>query len=588
MKKMHIFRGLLMLTCLLPALPGQAQYNQTFTDDAQQSVDIVDATDAAGTPFSCMLATSSNYPIILHKRDFTGAATPSLDFGYSFINTGVQIDPTQLLFTPNEEYIVVGSIWHSNTSIRNPFAARFDMSGNMIWMYEYSPNTVGSSIGKVSICRVEDDPTESYIMVTGNNGPNNSPGIFDESICALKINAAGIQMWSYRYYPPATPIAPGTSFITDHPETILYVHPTDGGSDKYYIGGTTVMVQGGWSFRNGFCMSIDRNGVIVDPYQQLPVYGMRNQRAIFDAATNQVVIAYTCTNSFIATTSASLIGISRFSGIGLTMVQSDFYAHASGTESAGVGIREDRSGNYVVACEVYHSNPAAPPSGCAAMLKINKSTPNPPLFFKEYNYQTPSGNTNIVTLYDGIQENYVMGVSRKSVPLGARGISTTNAGITCGDLNIPSIYANAVVVPKSGLYTRVSNPSPQTAMHASPTPLTTTTDCDPANPYVYRLSGKPGGDPQSSMEETVVSVYPTLLSSESEINIEVFTAEADNLDINIYTMDGRIISTQRSNSAPGNNILKAEVAALSSGSYLVGIRTLSGKINKMVRISKIQ
>lgn len=583
---------------LLCCQNSQAQtpsFNRTYTDGGGRSVDIVNAS-SGGRGYSCVLGTSTTYPIILKKLDFNGNVI--FDRGIT-MNASYTVRPCALQYTPNDEYIVVGTIRTGGVTVY-PFAARFNSTGGMLWFTTY--NTISSArediYPNVKICRVEDDgPDESYIMVCTTVDPYALPpgpsgSGLDYYPNAIRIDGTtGNAIWNKVYSRIGAPANYWDYDVREITRSVCYIND---GNPRYFIGGSTetlasvVPVTGTGSF----FMSIDKNGVIVDPYKCIGTTVHWYEDALYDAATQQVILCYLAGNVCAGiTVSASAIGISKFNTVGgLTHVRSDFYAKNPCIETYPMGMQEDATHHYYVVGAAVYPRPLNDAKAYWNMtnFRVDKTNPNSVSFFNSFNTQRESYTAGLIDLVDGASENYVMA---GSIPPPAGGgtdamrvISTeVVTGRACGWSAIPWVHTNPAFTTTPVQYS-VTDQFGQSPLAAIDIFFTGT----------YNFCTPPGSSYRttpSSVNETVkaqaINVYPTVLYAEKQVMIDINTDNICALDVIVSSIDGKIISSQVLHPSAGANHLSINMPEFTPGTYVLRVSTKDGAINSTFKLSRL-
>lgn len=579
---------------LCVALVLQAQYsisqtfNRTYFDGQGESVDIVNA-GAKGV--SCVLGRSANFPIILKKLDFNGNVI--FDKSMSFNPPGANIYATKLLHTPNDEYLVVGFIY--DNGVRNPFASRFDANGNILWFNKYFSNTrvfpLGGSDTRVNICRIEDDgPSEAYIITAAGDDPYGVPGMSgtgdDVFINALRIDGSGNCIWNHKFIRTGAPYTSIAFDNIDCPESLVFINNT---VKRYFIGGGTNTTGGG---PIGFFMSIDKNGVIADQYANIPSSEHWWEEAIYDNATQQVITGYPCGNIAAGITSSnSAAGISKFSVVGgLTHVRSDFFALAApANETYCMGIKEDATHTFYILAAFVATTTS--PVSHMALMKVRKTTPGSLSVFKDYNVQRLTFTAGVIDAVNASgTENYVLAGTANGVPNAMRVISTDVNGIACG-ANQPDYTHNnpTYTCPVSPLTQYNITPSQQSYGVIALTQTGSYSDCDAyvaggGNAAQYRTT-------PTNINETgnlnSLKVYPTLLTSQQFVSLDINAEGISSADVIVTTIDGKVIGRHVLKLSDGANHLQITIPEFAAGTYVLRVSTKDGAINKTFKLSRL-
>lgn len=572
---------------LLLCSPADAQYNNTYTGGSGESVDVVNATSGT-TAYSVMLGTSSTYPIILKKVDFFGNP-PTWDYGYSFSNSQLTIRPTKLLRASSGDFIVVGIA--SDNFTYNPFAAKFNSLGVFQWMYTYASNQTvltppfdwGGVNKRVNICEVMDDPgnPNTYMITATGTNPFSTGGAWgsDDFINVLRISSSGTVMWNNKYYPPITFNTPNDD-IRENPETIVYTNPTGGPSRYFIAGASSYLLMTGTTYY-GFFMGINNAGTIVDQYQRVALPNPRNCNAVFD--NPDVVYSFTCTNGFTGGTSASCIGLSRVNtASGLSLYQSDFYSASFASETDERGLTKGAaSTKYVVACDIYDGVPSKPSS--MGIMEIDKSSATAS-YFNDYNYLRESHAKGITDLVWSGTEHYVM----TGTPINAGGVSAgmrligedKGSGSVCGRHALLYDYASYSPSTANSAYQTYMLTNTRTSYSTSRQTLSGMNICTSPQDY-YR----PTGIAEQGYSEDV-TVYPTLLNAEREINVDIFTNHSGKIYVTLVGIDGRSLLSKTFEVSNGKNHFLFDVINLIPGTYQLVVTNSDKTLNKITKLTK--
>lgn len=581
----------IMLACIIWAQQAVAQYNKTYISTINGSqvqstaIDIVDA----GNGEACVLSgagVAGGLPsIVLRKHDFNGnilfetAHTPHVNFFYA----------EKMVLTPNGEYIVVGTHYDA-ANVNNPFAARFDNSGNILWFHVYPSNSTwtsySGSFARVCIVRAEDDPAESYIITAP--GDQFYPTTWNDDIVvnALKIDAGGIPVWNKKYALPAADrngTYAGFTSIDDLPNTLCY--GTDGGMHKYLIAGTTVK---NVLSERGFQFSIDGNGNIVDQYTEYFISGYPfGHDALFDPATQQFVLTFTMGNNNLAPpVTVSEIAVLKLNFGTLGIVSYDYYWDNNAVENYGVSIKENAPRDaYIIASWV--SNPLSVNQSIinTALLKIDKS--GTPFFLKRYNEDTYSWPSAIISLTDPLSgtENYVT-AGYAHFNNDTRIYSTDVNGDVCGVIDVQPSHNGYDYGPAPYSYSEAPFPPNFFRENVQIENLQTQiTDCANApNPSQYK--SKPAGITANTAVKDV-KVYPTILTQNNKVIFETIGNNGTDMLAELYTIDGRKAGSITFSLTAGLNTGIWDIPAQQAGNYFIRISTADKSLNKTVKITKL-
>lgn len=580
-QKMTLFSFLLI--CIFSTNQMQAQWNKTIFDN--ESIDIVEA-DNGG---SCVLGSTYSHPLVLTKRDFNGNIL--FHTGHSsFANPDDIIYPNSILYTQNDEYIVVGWIYKANTAFFPPadislFAARFDALGNNLWVNEYQSSLSPSSVirqsnMKVNIVFVEDDPSmESYILVGPGDahGSNYSYVFPDMTIHGIRIDENGSPIWDKKFLPPVLDrqgIYSNIYAIEDYPMALTYANFQVGGGvqDVYFIAGLTVnWYYNSFGSSSDFCMGIDKDGNIVNQYSDIGTPGVRygaNYEAIFDASANRVVLASNFYNP-LGLSSYTVLGVTKFDDL-LNPTSSNYYEYTGATQNHMEGISLDAStDNYIIASTLEFESANLIKN--AAILKIDKTSMNSQ-FYHRYNYLRFSSAESIMSITDpnsGI-ENYVM-AANVSNPSGARVISTNDLGVSCGDRVIPVNSGTSTYAPLSRFYDVLDFDAQSILFSQTDNLAFFETDCaNSANPDTYKKED--GNALETSLLGENIMIYPTLLTSDKPIvTIETMTIASEDVKLILFSADGKQLAEMNFLMEEGNQSTNWTLPGLQTGNYFISI-----------------
>lgn len=567
---------------LLLSQTADAQYNNTYTGGLGTSIDIA----TAGGGSTCVLGTNTSFPIILKKIDFSG--TPLWDFGYDFSSIPYNVRPTKVLATKTGDFIVVGIANDANTY--NPFAAKFNSSGTFQWFNIFTSNPAvippaqaAGSLEKVNICEVMDDavnPNTYIITATGTDPFMSGATGYDDVINVLRINSAGTLLWNKKYYPPFPYNTPNDD-VREQPESITYASPT-GGTKRYVITGSSDYLLLSGTTYNGFFMGVDKAGNIVDPYQRIALPNPRHFNAIFD--NPDVVVAYTCTNSYVslAASSGSSIGLSRINTTsGLSWYQSDFYAFAGASETDEKGLTMNAAKTkYVLAWDIYDGVPATP--SVMGMTEINKSTSTLG-FSNDYNYLRETKGAAIIDAVKSGERYVLLGTPINAGGSAGMRLVGEDMGVNtvCGRHPRQPEHATFSFTPPPTSYLTYNIQLAQNGYTPVTVFLTGMNSCtSPADYY------KPSGVETASMQSGM-AVYPTLLNTETAVNLDVNAESANKINVSLSAIDGKIISSTVFNTTSGKNHFLLDVKNLVPGTYVLNITSADGSLNKTIKLSKL-
>lgn len=574
-----------MICCMLGGMHSYAQYNKTFyntqngsmqaTDDV--AIDIINV----GNGSTCVLTKNiaSDYDFTLKIIDYTGAVTAYETFT---ISQSDYISPGKLLLAPNGEILVSGYYTTTvPTRVVNPFAARFSVVGgaiNCLWFKLYPSNTgifsLSTTLSRVNIVEATDWPTEAYILVGA--GDNSGTPYNDQTINALLIDANGALQWNKKYY-ENTP----SRFRMIAPRALTRF---DGDMmQKYYIAG---YMNYNVTIQRGFDMAIDVNGNIVNPYRDyyVPTYPFGHD-AIYDASTGEIVLTYTMGDNNIAGAPVvSEIAVTKMQANNLAIISTDYYyeddpsAVVSENYSNTI-VLDAANSNYIINAFNYNDNMNYK---TACILKIDKASNVQ--FYKRYNKLTATDYGAITSVVDPFAvENYVAvcNTANTTTP-DSRVFSTNTAGVTCGDDNINYKQGTYNLMEKSYTFTDTSLLGemliPYTTGYSYSDSL-----CDNSNPD-YKQSSNVVFTTSSSG----FTAYPTLLTDAgNNITLSGISTNTAMLHVTITGIDGKVLYREVVKLEQGNNNLKLAPGLSANGTYVLTATSDDGRINIVKRITKI-
>lgn len=583
----QLFAAAYLLVCTLCGSNALAQYNKTYLaniNGAFVNSNAIDIADAGNGEYCVLSAagTQAAPSLVLRKHDFNG----NILFETSHAIPG--ISPQKLLHTPNDEYIVVG-LHYGAAGVTNPFAARFDNSGNFMWLYVYQCNTTflsfPGSFCRVNVVRAEDDVNETYILVAPGQQVYSTTFNNDIVINAMKIRANGWPLWSNKYaMSPADRNGTYGAFTAIQDLPYALACGTDGNSYKYFIAGVTL--KSIFSERN-YHFSIDGNGAIVDPYQEYwgPAGYPFGHDAIFDATTNEFVLTHTQGNSgIVGNPNVSQIAIVKYDFNTLGINAWHYYYDANAVECYGKSIKENAAQDaYIVASWV--SNPLSPNQSIVntALLKVDKAAN--PIFLKRYNENVTSRAPAIISLTDpgSLTENYVMAGYVSDV----RMYSTDVNGDVCGVIDVPVEASEHTEQVKDYPYAdNYQDPTYTPVNLQNEGIFTNITDCINA-PDPSQYKNRPTGITVNNAAGDI-TVFPTLLEQDNNtIILETFVEKNTTLQLQLFTIDGRMAGSVSFEVKTGSLKKSWQMPSLLPGTYILNISPADETLNKTVRITKL-
>jgi hypothetical protein len=590
-------------------LTSKAQfiYNKTYYNSYSPSfVKPMDLVNAFVDGNSVMLSreeygTGPEKEIILTK--FNDQGNILYERLWNIVGSGVTIRPDKLVFTNDNGFIVVGRIFRSGNS--NPFAAKFTYTGDHTateWAKEYPENVGAWDQGrnpKVNITKIKDGTTEDYIIVT--NGKPTEPATVmaypqDASILALRIQGAnGNVVWNNKYEIPFAVRSTLTyNMLNNRPYALA-----NGDGKSLIAGELDYGIPNALGYK-GFYLAVNDNGTINQGYNIMEQWSCSNHNAIWDdradgsvpPPASAFVMSYAAASNMAGPTASRVVAVQKFSSVGTVTPTSLSYYTDGGDEIYPIGIDNKRWDDaYTISCWSRLSESAG--VGQMSMLAIDKvGVPPLPINYSRFNTSTPTDlyyMTPIVSLLDQplLQERNVMlgHTAKPSGPNGIRMISADPNLEACGFNHLPVMSAD---VPPSFTplpYIAVTVPVTPTDLNFTEGRISSTSDdCkfDPS-PDTYRLTsvGSTGGS--SSLK-----VYPTLLKDgQREIKLDVNAMNKSNLEVSLISIDGKYIARNKFQLVEGNQTLIFKVPELITGSYMISVHSVDGKINQRINISKL-
>lgn len=574
-----------MICCLLGGMHTYAQYNKTFYNTQNGSMQAMDdvAIDIinVGNGSTCVLTKNiaSDYDFTLKIIDYTGAVTAYETFT---VSQSDYISPGKLLLAPNGDILVSGYYTTTvPTRVVNPFAARFSVAGSVIscsWFKMYPSNagifSLSTTLSRVNIVEATDWPSEAYILVGA--GDKSGTPYNDQTINALLIDAGGNLQWNKKYY-ENTP----SRFRTIAPRALTRF---DGDMmQKYYIAG---YMNYNVTIQRGFDMAIDVNGNIVNQYRDyyVPTYPFGHD-AIYDASTGEIVLTYTMGNNNIAGAPVvSEIAVTKMQANNLAIISTDYYyeddpsAVVSENYSNTI-VLDAANSNYIINAFNYNDNMSYK---TACILKIDKASNVQ--FYKRYNKLTATDYGAITSVVDPFAvENYVAVCNTVNTTTpDSRVFSTNTAGVTCGDDNINYKQGTYNLMETGYTFTDASLFGEMHVLYSTGYSYSDSL-CDNSNPD-YKQSTTVAFTTSSGG----FAAYPTLLTdAENNITLSGISTKAATLHVTITGIDGKVLYREDVKLEQGSNNLKLAPGLSANGTYVLTATSDDGRINMVKRITKI-
>lgn len=595
--------GALLMSCMISATVGTAQYNKTFETDADglivsgASLDIA----PAGPYSQCVLSNISQFPkeygfaadynLINFKRVDNGGNT-FWDRTYQTMDENFKFQPSRLIRTSDGGFIATGRI--VTPDFINPCAIKVDSTGTLEWNHLYYSNTtLFDDQPETAISRVTDDSSgvESYIIVrTGVSDDWQHP--YDVTVNALRIQANGQLIWNRKYNLGDRNF--GDKIVKDYPRTVTEVPDSTG--NFYFIAGTRLnQDSSGHAIDSSlFFMGIDKDGHITRAYRHINIKGIpKHQDALFDTSRfdSSIVLSYTHANSRLVNNNRSQIGVMKLDK-SLNIKMMNYYYAQGIVENQAARISLNAANNaYVIACNTkdslsyYNEN--------IALLKLNKA--GTPVFYNNYNIARHTKANSILKIDSsagpeyyhivGLRESDHYDPSTGDALTDKRLLKTDASGNACGVnyLN-PRWQSYRDTLIFRGYYETDADNMEVMEMQEIDV-LYLPSNCDSANaPYF-----KNGPVKATAVQQAVkVTVYPTLLQSgDQQLNIATMLTEHTGLNATLYSIDGRKVATMSFNPGKGNAVSQWPLQQLNSGTYVVHVVNSKGTIQEQFRITKL-
>ena len=585
------------LVCLIHQGIAKAQYNKNFATyypgswayftTGSNTLDIV----RSQANVQCALSEVTDLPPqegfsswdnLIHLKSITTWGSTMWDKFYRINDSFYKVEPWRIIKPQDSGYIIAGRSTSKMGKI-NPFAARFDSSGNFMWAKIYETNDrLFLDHRETSICRV-DDPGNPEGFIILRSGSSTDTATHPNNVCvnALRIRGSdGALIWNNKYYSTSQTRFDSTLF--SYPKTICHVPDTGGG--YYFISGMHLSFNpnsGGDSLL--FYMGIDRNGNVVHNYKTIDLGGAgpNHHDAVFDASENSIIMSYTFEHSpyMLQYFSLSQIALMKFTVASVPYSLKYYAAYGfQNTNSARMTINTADDA-YVIAANLRSS--ADEPNNIA-QLKVEKNGSIP--HFALYNFYSFTVANTILNV-DPLtgDELYIIGGHKENGLSEERLLQTDPTGNTCGALYLYPVEDEMNTVDSTYRYNIVQY-NRQLPISFWPVNIDISEDnCTDATYYTF----KPGRPTENGIAESAkaTKVYPTILESGDQIiHIETDKDYAGDVTVSLTSIDGRMIA---STGITSGTKYDWQIPDIAPGYYVVTLRTANGKVLKNEKIVKI-
>ncbi len=374
----------LIFTLLLICIGSIAQFDNTydvnFTPSSLAPGRIIETSDG-GTVFVNSSYGSNIGYFVATKLDPGGSVIWSRTIMPFAPLTENIYNVTALVETDDNGILIAGFI-NYNQNMPRPIAVKLNSSGVFLWCQMYDVNTAPVAAlnqNKISIIRVQDDPNESYFIVSNSyaeiNNSNNST-----AVNVIKIDANGGMIWSKKYYDwnwassyPIVRDIPGD--IAFSPADNLYM--ITGRREQWTVSATHEM----------FFFGIDMDGNLLTPFKTITTPGYpAEQDMVYNPTNNRFGISLLHGNTGYSGDPCVVSGIGLVEiDAGLTIWLANFYwPFTDGVENYGHSISLGSGGaEYVIACFNYKSGDCGSTgTRVPAFLKIDAPSGNPMWFMR--------------------------------------------------------------------------------------------------------------------------------------------------------------------------------------------------------------
>lgn len=560
----------LLISCML-----RAQFNNTYdingNSDYLLPSFVIPTSDMGCISVSYGIdapAAPRNDYFILTKLNATGNVVFNKRFETVSTPTDGLIYTSALYETPDLGILVAGYYYVTNVGAK-PFLMKVDANGNHLWTRIYNVES-SPRFNKISICRVENDVTESYFIVSSSvPDVGSSTGV---TVNVIKVDANGSMLISRKYHDTNSY---GYTEIRDYPGDIAF-SPQSG-----------IYMITGWRQQWGlvqedrmFFFGIDQNANIVTTYKFVEVPGYpHNQDMIYDPNTQQWAIAYTHGNTGFSGDPVVASGIGLIAiDASLNVILNKFYWEPKVTENYGMSISLCPNGDYVIGNH-HATNPPAIVASYPSLLKVDNT--GAPIWFKTYNVKdlnfTSGHHCMIYDSSSGVLEEYVI-ITQNSTDL--RAIRTDFNGDACGQITSTLGVLDVKPIETTTDYYQLDQLGDMLYVPASFSILPPFRRCTAASYDAYR-EGQVTGLNTGSPEESGLTIYPTSISlSEPVFSI---TNESEELfSLLVTDISGKVILTSYT-IEKGENKINLNGITLTPGIYFLKI---SG-VNKETENRKI-
>ncbi|MBS1687177.1 MAG: hypothetical protein JSS96_00520 [Bacteroidetes bacterium] len=587
MKK--LFLGILCLLFCISLCTNAQTFNNKYTyTDFSGTVfgiprDLISS--GGGTMALGKLTTSAPpyYPnFFLQQTNDSGTLITLLTaYFYSTTGTTVTLEAQKVLKNVNGYYIVAGYIGSSVNSIpTNPFVAKINPSGAVVWAYGYNtntklpPNNFVDTVSRVCIVdNVDSLGNPVYIVSAPSNESITSAFPSDAYINIFKIDDNGNLVWNFKYFPAGRSSAPYAT-LKEAPSTLIKIS-----DNSYFISGRRDEIgRTGADSTSMFLMMFDNNGNITKSYRK---FGLNNSSLeLQDAAfySDSIYIVYKINNQrLIANPPYGLIGITNVD-LNLTHLFTKYYNYPGASYLYGSSIKATSDNHFVIGC-VAEENSGATPAN--AILKI--SPDGTPVFFKKYNWLSQTSTNQrkyIVRKGTSPFETYTLLSDFNSGFSSVRLLTTNQSGVACGELDTfisaTKVAPSQVIISytKMGYFGKFTVPLTADSLFSNPTP------CDTSNP------GHKSPDAYV-MDNNELKVYPTLFyeSGAKKVYFELYSNERSRMTVRLFSIDGRKLFEGNLSVAMGTNKIACDFPALQPGNYFITTSGQDVSFNKLTRIT---
>lgn len=340
------------LILALATMASVAQYNNTYdanansdsytphfviTNKKAESITVAYGNDGATMP-------RTDY-FILTKHDQSGNVIYNNRINPTYATTDGFTNVEALWQTDDDGVLVAGYHYDDKNFIEQPFLLKVDVNGNVQWLHIYYVNQkpmTNTEYNKISICRVYDDPKESYLIVaTGDSDAN--PGV-DMVTNVIRVDDQGNQIFSRKYYDQnPNPFNQLREFPGD-----IEFSPKD---KMYMITGKRIEYSPAKNY-NMYFFGIDNLGNVVTSYitldsKSVPV----DHDMVYDPNKNWFATTFTHSKSSYVTGYSSQMGFLSVDAT-MTVYNPEYIFTKEGVENNSRSISINSAGNYVIGSDI--------------------------------------------------------------------------------------------------------------------------------------------------------------------------------------------------------------------------------------------